>query len=186
MISRLDVPFRFSITCVAFTFVRITEFGFMKLYFHPQLQHHGLIRTKQSNHPFKIGTAERKSLIIFCYNVVLIVVALTGFTVTTRNGALFAAAIAEYWRCEIAGVSPQNSCDRQRESYQQLTYPGLSAASFLLIGIYPAVNLVFAVNVRETKKKFKTWRGQAAIFCPCKEQSTDSTATTMSSSHKKE
>ena len=105
-----------------------------------------------------IGTAERKNLINFCY----IAPALTGFTVSTRNGALFAAAIAEYWRCEIAGVSPENSCDGQSpgESFEQFTYPELTA-SFILVGIFSAMNLVFAVSAREIKQKFKTWPGMA-------------------------
>ena len=107
-------------------------------------------------------------------------VALTGFTFSIRNARQFADALAEYWQCEIAGVSPENSCDR--ESFEQFTSPGLTAVSFILMGIFPAVNLIFAVNIREIKQKFKTWRGQAAIFCP---YSTGSTASTMSSFDKK-
>ena len=97
------------------------------------------------------------------------VVALTAFTITTRNGRLFAEAIAAYWRCETAGVNPENSCDRLKGSFQQMSNPGLTSASYILLGIFPAVNLVFAVNVREIKQKFKTWRGRAGIFHPRKE-----------------
>ena len=128
------------------------------------LQHHGLFRTKLSKHPFKVGTAERKSLIIFCYYVLLGVIALTGFTISTRNGAMFSDAVAEYWRCEIAGVNSENSCDRQRESFEQFTYPGLTAVSYVLISLFSAVNLIFAVNIKEINQKFKTWCGRAATF----------------------
>jgi len=87
------------------------------------------------------------------------VIALTGFTVSTRNARLFADAVAEYWQCEIAGVDPEISCDGLRDSFQQFTYPGLTAVSYVLIGIFPAVNLIFTVNIKEIKQKFKTWCG---------------------------
>jgi len=114
---------------------------------------------KVSKHPFKIGAAERKILIILCYYVLLGVIALTAFTIFTRNSTQFSDAIAEYWLCESTGVNPENTCDRLRESFQQLSYPGLSAVSYVLLGIFPAVNLIFAVNVKEIKQKFRTWCG---------------------------
>ena len=123
---------------------------------------------KNSKHPFRMRAAERKSLIILCYYILLGVVAFSAFTVTTRNGTLFATAIAAYWRCESAGLNSENSCDGLRDSLRQLTNPGLASASYILLGIFPAVNLIFAVNVKEIKQKFKTWCGQAATFYPSK------------------
>ena len=139
---------------------------------YAHLQQHGLFTMKVSKHPFKIGTAERKILIILCYYVLLGVIALTAFTIFTRNSTQFSDAIAEYWLCESTGVNPENSCDRLRESFQQLSYPGLSAVSYVLLGIFPAVNLIFAVNVKEIKQKFKTWCGRAATFHSSEERST--------------
>ena len=59
------------------------------------MQHHGLFREK-SKQPFKIGTAERKILIIFSYYVLLATIAFTAFTVATRTVVQFAAAVADY------------------------------------------------------------------------------------------
>ena len=139
---------------------------------------------KLSKHPFKVGAAERKILIIFCYYVLLGVIALTTFTVTTRNGALFGDAVTDYWQCEITGLDPENSCDRLRDSFEALTYPGLTSVSYILLGIFPAVNLIFAVNVKEIKQKFNAWFGRAAKFHPIEERSTTSTATATSILHK--
>ena len=139
---------------------------------YPHLQQHGLFTMKVSKYPFKVGAAERKILIILCYYVLLGVIALTAFTIFTRNSTQFSDAIAEYWLCESTGVNPENSCDRLRESFQQLSYPGLSAVSYVLLGIFPAVNLIFAVNVKEIKQKFKTWCGRAATFHSSEERST--------------
>jgi len=139
---------------------------------------------KLSKHPFKVGAAERKILIIFCYYVLLGVIALTSFTVFTRNGALFGDAVADYWQCEITGVDPENSCDRLKDSFEALTYPGLTSVSYILLGIFPAVNLIFAVNIKEIKQKFNTWFGRAAIFHPIDERSRTSTATATSTLRK--
>ena len=116
--------------------------------------------------PFKVGAAEHKILIILCYYVLLGVIALTAFTIFTRNSRLSADSVAEYWQCEIAGVNPENSCDRLRDSFQQLSYPGLTAVTIVLLGLFPAVNLMYAVNIKEIKQKVKTWCGRAAVFYP--------------------
>ena len=99
--------------------------------------------------------AERKIVIIFCYYVLLVVIALIAFSATTRNGVRFAAALADYWRCELTGVDPENPCDELRASLEGLSFPVLTSCSYILLGISPAVHLVFAVNISELKQKFK-------------------------------
>jgi len=139
---------------------------------------------KNSKHSFRIGAAERKSLIILCYYILLGVVAFSAFTVSTRSSTLFANTIAEYWRCESAGLNSENSCDGLRDLLRQLGNPGLTSASYILLGIFPAVNLIFAVNVKEIKQKFRTWCGRAATFHPSEERSTASQLPTQTrSSH---
>jgi len=114
---------------------------------------------KNSKHPFRIGAAERKSLIILCYYILLGVVAFSAFTIGARNGTRFANTIAAYWRCESAGLNSETSCDGLRDSLRQLTNAGLTSAAYILMGIFPAVNLIFAVNAKEIKQKIKTWCG---------------------------
>ena len=136
------------------------------------MQQHGLIKTKHSKQPFKIGTAERKILIIFCYYVLLATIALTAFTVTTRNVGQFAAAVADYWRCELTGVDSETPCNGLIASFRDLTNPVLTSFSYILLGIFPAVNLVFAVNISELKQKFKTCCSRLEKFYSSEEQST--------------
>ena len=88
------------------------------------------------------------------------------------------------WQCETTGVDPENSCDRLRNLFAALTYPGLTSISYILLGIFPAVNLILAVNVKEIKQKFETWFGRAAIFHPIEEQSAASTTTATSTLRK--
>ena len=100
--------------------------------------------------------AERKVLIIFCYNIMVVAIALIAFSVTTRNGVQFAAAVTNYWRCELTGVDPENPCDELKASLEGLLFPVLTSFAYILAGISPAVNLVFVVNISELKQKFKT------------------------------
>ena len=127
------------------------------MFLFSQLQHHGLFRVKQlSKKQFKISMAERKILIIFCYYVLLVVIALIAFSATTRNGVQFAAGVADYWRCELTGVAPENPCDELRASLERLSFPVLTSFAYILLGIIPAVHLIFVVNINELKQKFKT------------------------------
>ena len=84
---------------------------------------------------------------------------LTTFTVRLRNVEILADTIRDYWQCEATGVDPENSCNRLKASIGQLANPGLTTFSFVLLGIFPAVNLIFAVNISELKQKLKTWCG---------------------------
>ena len=75
-------------------------------------------------------------------------VALTTFTVTTRNVERFAKEVGLYFLCEAVG--PEDPCDRNR--FEELLHPELTAISFILLGLFPAVNLVFVINVNELKQ----------------------------------
>ena len=119
-------------------------------------QQHGLFKANKpdSKNRFKIGTAERKVLIVFCYYVILAVVALTTFTISTRNGDLTARRIFEYFTCEQNGHDPDEPCSRS--NFEELTNPAWTTLSYMLLGMFPIVNLIYAVNVEELK-----------AFCQC-------------------
>ena len=143
-----------------------------------QLQQQGLFRMKLSKQPFKIGTAERKVLIIFCYYVLLFVIALTAFTDFTRNSTGIAAEIEEHWRCELSGVDSENACNERKASFEAPGYTALSSISYILMGLLPAVNLTFAVNISELRQKFRTRCSRITKLYSTKEPSTSSTAGT--------
>ena len=86
----------------------------------------------------------------------VVAIALIAFSVTRRNNVQFAAAVADYWQCELTGIYPENPCDELRASLEGLLVPVLTSCTYILAGISPAVNLVFVVNIGELKQKFKT------------------------------
>ena len=116
------------------------------------IQEYGLLKARKSKDVFQIGAAERKILITFCYYVLLTVVTLTSFTIATRNSELLAEHLLNYFACEGRGNDPNNPCDRN--TFRQLTYPWLTAVSIVLIHMLPAINLVYALNIKELKEKF--------------------------------
>ena len=125
------------------------------------LQQHGLLRTKMSKHSIKLSAAGRTVLIVLCVYVFSGVIALTNHMFTLRNSGLFVDAQLDYWRCEATGVDPENACNRA--SFEELMYPGLTILASVLTQIFPAVNLMFAINMSELKQKFKTWCGHTVI-----------------------
>ena len=78
--------------------------------------------------------------------------ALTSFTIITRNSELFVEELLKYFACEGRGNDPNNPCDRN--TFRQLTYPWLTAVSYMLLYMLPAVNLVYVLNIKELKEKF--------------------------------
>ena len=142
------------------------------------MQQHGLLRKKkQSKQLLTISTAERKLLIVFCYYVLLDVLALMAFTITTRNIEQFEAAVTNYWQCELTGVDPESPCDALIASYREFSNPVLSSFGFVILGSSPAVNLIFAINFSELKQKFKIW-----CRCASKSREGPSTSSTVSAS----
>ena len=102
--------------------------------------------------PITIGTAERKILIVLLYYITLGVFTFTSFTLFTKHIDQNAIATIEYFECEKSGRN--NTC-----SYDVQQTPYVSFITFLLIGLFPGINLVFAVNVQELKafvKKLNT------------------------------
>ena len=85
-------------------------------------------------------------------------ISLTGLSIFIRNAGLFEDAIREYWQCEATGIDPKNPCNRT--SFEEMTDPGLIAFAQIIYWIFPAVNLIFVVNISDLKQ---IRCGQAAV-----------------------
>ena len=82
--------------------------------------------------------------------MVLSVIALTSFTLVTRDVEEFTDEVTKYFICEAAGVDPNNPCSRR--GFEDLAVPAIPALSYILLGLFPAVNLIFAINLTELKQ----------------------------------
>ena len=96
-------------------------------------------------------------LVIFCYYVILGVFSLTTFTLIIKNQRVV-EEISGYFTCELPGVDPQNPCDPSH--YQALLHPELECLTYVLLQIFPVINLIFAVNIEDLKQ----WCGRVCQF----------------------
>ena len=78
----------------------------------------------------------------------LVAVALTAFTLSTKNLPLLAAALLNYFSCEQGGYDPEAPC--RRSDFGDIT--AFSTLSHILVGLLPIVNLVYVLNFKELKK----------------------------------
>ena len=107
------------------------------------------MKSHENSNPFKFGTAEKKILIVTCYCIVLSTVALTAFTLSTRDTPAFVRNIGLYFLCEQRGHDPENPCSRD---YIKNSDSVLTMLSFVLLSLFPVVNLIYAINTRELKE----------------------------------
>ena len=87
--------------------------------------------------------------------MVLSSVALTTFTLAMRNVEILISSIQEYFFCEQSGFDPEDRCT---QDYQKHTYPYLTTISFALLGLFPVVNLIYAINLKELKAALPKWQ----------------------------
>ncbi len=98
---------------------------------------------------FRIGTAEKKLLVVFCYFTILCSLALTTLTLRTRFGTDYSQSLVEYFRCELSGYNPKEPCTKSE--IRRYSFPYIGAISFLVIGIYPVMTLIFALNIQNIR-----------------------------------
>ena len=107
------------------------------------------MKSHENSNPFKFGTAEKKILIVTCYCIVLSTVALTAFTLSTRDTPAFVRNIGLYFLCEQRGHDPENPCSRD---YIKNSDSVLTMLSYVLLSLFPVVSLIYAINIRELKE----------------------------------
>ncbi len=117
---------------------------------HTHTQQTVRMKADKDGNPLKLGTAEKKLLVIIVYYVLLAVLALTTFTIFSQTLPLFMKRLFEYFTCEQTGSPESAPCDTG--GFQDLTNPIPANMSFVLLAVNPWLNLVFALNIRELKE----------------------------------
>ena len=98
----------------------------------------------------KLHSGEVKVLIISCYFTIFAMFIITTFTVhKLQNLAQFFSDLTDYFVCEATGTL--RDCDKPIPELQRRI---ISLVTFALIGLFPVVNLVYVLNIRELKQKF--------------------------------
>ena len=84
------------------------------------------------------------------YYVLLAVIALLAFSLTVRDSDTFTTEVLRYFECERKGIDPANPCDPS--GYIMVLDVALTSMSYILLGLFPTVNFIFVINVRELKQ----------------------------------
>ena len=114
---------------------------------------HGKHVSKQKK-GFKIGSGEKKIMIMLVYYAILVEFSLMAFTLATRNVKQFRAAITWHFLCESRGHDPANPCDRTQ--LEGLKYPGVSLVAYIMLVLFPTINFTYIINFRKLKRWFCT------------------------------
>jgi len=86
-------------------------------------------------------------LIVFSYYAILGVSALTALCISSRSLQGYSIALDAYFLCERNGTGAE--CDRS--GFESFTNPALVTIGYILVGIYPAVNLVYVIHIADLK-----------------------------------
>ena len=97
------------------------------------------------------------------YYIALIVIALTAFTLSTKNLPREAAAILDYFSCEQGGHDPEALCSRSE--FEKWDISAFTTLSYILLGLFPIVNLVYVLNFRELKKHCVLCKSRSIYNC---------------------
>ena len=101
----------------------------------------------------KLHSGEVKVLVISCYYAILALVFAATITLhKIQDLEQFISDITNYFLCEATGTLRE--CDKPSvDLYRR----GVSLVSFILIGLYPIVNLIYVLNIQELKQKISKY-----------------------------
>jgi len=85
---------------------------------------------------------------VLSFYVVLLTIALTAYTLSTRNMDNLISGIQTYFFCEQSGYNPDNPCNRD---YLTNLNPSISTLTYVLLALFPVINLIYAINIMELK-----------------------------------
>ena len=104
----------------------------------------------------RVRKAELKILIVFLYFSIFTAISLTAFTIASQNVTEFVSELAVYFACESQGVQSGRTCER---GFNRMGDVAVQICTFVLLGFFPVVSLIYVFNYQEIKKKCSKWFG---------------------------
>ena len=109
------------------------------------------------------GSADKKVFIVFCYYVILGVVSLVAFELNSKTSTQFISSLATYFACER---ETPGKCESYRKTAINFTYPGISDAMYIILALYPLVNLVYAFDFHGFKHACSSFLQPSQVSSP--------------------
>ena len=95
-----------------------------------------------------MSTAELKILITFLYYLINLASVLA-LSAVGNVGPKFTTELIRYFSCEATGIAPGKVCER---TFQTLATEIPVNLGLVVLGLYPAVNLVYTLNLTTIKR----------------------------------
>ena len=73
-------------------------------------------------------------------------------SISIRNGDIILDRLLDYFTCQARGYSDDNTCYAEYEELESHYKPELNITTFILLGLVPWSNLLFAIQVSDIKK----------------------------------
>lgn len=105
---------------------------------------------KQKKSCFKIGSGEKKIVIVWLYYVLLVEFALMAFTLSTSRISQFRTAVQINFLCERRGFNPDAPCDRTL--LDSFKFPEVNLLAYILLELFPVINFTYVIKFRVLKK----------------------------------
>ena len=105
---------------------------------------------KQKKGCFKIGSGEKKIIIVLLYYVLLVEFALMAFTLSTSRITQFRTAVTLNFLCERLGFNPDAPCDRSL--LDGFKFPEVNLLAYILLELFPVINFTYVIKFRIMKK----------------------------------
>ena len=122
----------------------------------------------------KIKSAEVKVLVILSYYFFLAVIVLTNATIRVIEMPQFFSDLIVNFTCESV---PNGFCER---AFENLGAEIITMINYLLFGLYPIVNLLYVLNIRELKMKHLRWQTRRKTVSSAQDPKACSTPTGIS------
>jgi len=73
-----------------------------------------------------------------------------------------------YFACQAAGYHGLDTCAKERDDLDVHLKPELNAATYIMLGLLPWSNLMFAVQVKDVKKVMQRLTAYKCHFVKCR------------------
>ena len=119
-----------------------------------------------------------KILILSCYFIIFGIIALTNYSIDIRDVDITLDALLNYLACHAIGYNANHTCYEEYDELRSHLHPELFNVTYILLGLVPWSNLLFAVQVSDIKRMF-----QKAVYLYSSHSSQDKTLSSSSTTN---
>ena len=93
-----------------------------------------------------------KIIILSCYVILFGISALINYSISIRDADITLDRLLDYFACQASGYSADHTCSAEYDRLRSYLHPELDTVTYILLGLVPYSNLLFAIQVSDIKK----------------------------------